>query len=174
MLNVRELDVQPSGPAAAVAEVHLAERFGRQGAQLPLVRRGVPPGGLDGLPPFVGEPGAAVGAHEPADRGRKEFVDDAQDQLASHLLIDVLAARSRAASPLRGLAHGSRRSLSGIAADGSWCLFMRLRGWRRNQLLDALGEALSGEGKFGFGFAEVACGDCPRDVGHELEDCGRS
>lgn len=24
---------------------------------------GAPPGGLDGLPPFVGEPGAAAGAH---------------------------------------------------------------------------------------------------------------
>ena len=63
----------------------------------------------------------------------------------------------------------------GIAVSGMGCLFVGLGpgGWGGDQVLNALGEAVAGEGEFGFGFAEVAGGDRPGDVGHEFEDCGR-
>src|SRR5690606_29117213 len=82
---------------------------------------------------------------------------------------------SAVGSPFRNLAHGPGLCLSGTPRSRSGRGFLRLGawGWRSKELLDALGEVAAREGKFGFGFAKVAGGDRPGDVGHQLEDAGR-
>ncbi|MFD8837954.1 hypothetical protein [Streptomyces griseofuscus] len=84
--------------------------FGSDGALLAAVAQvrvgvawGAPPGGLDGLPPFVGEPGAAAGAHRAAG-------------LALGLVLRGDAAQLLLVLPLTGGVLGLPAGVVGFAA----------------------------------------------------------